>query len=125
MGCFDILHPGHIFHLHAAARMGSVVVGVTMDKSVNKGPGRPVMEEIERMLVVCNLRVVEEVALVKSSLDALKVFKPDIFCLGADYRHRVRKEDRAFCKKHGIKIKFTNEFRMSSTEIYERIRSGQ
>ena len=41
-GCFDLLHIGHIKHLQAARRMGDVlVVTVTPDEHVHKGPGRP------------------------------------------------------------------------------------
>ena len=42
-GCFDLLHIGHIKHLQAARRMGDVlIVTMTPDRYVNKGPGRPV-----------------------------------------------------------------------------------
>ena len=45
-GCFDLLHIGHIRHLQAARRMGDVlVVTVTPDRPVNKGPGRPAFPE--------------------------------------------------------------------------------
>jgi cytidyltransferase-like protein len=45
-GCFDILHYGHVRHLEAARDMGDVlVVTVTPDRFINKGPGRPVFGE--------------------------------------------------------------------------------
>src|ERR1700726_4271037 len=42
-GTFDLLHLGHVRHLEAARRLGDIlVVTVTPDRFVNKGPGRPV-----------------------------------------------------------------------------------
>ncbi|MFA4854916.1 MAG: adenylyltransferase/cytidyltransferase family protein, partial [Candidatus Omnitrophota bacterium] len=42
-GCFDLLHPGHLKHFQAAKNKGDVlVVTLTKDEYVNKGPGRPV-----------------------------------------------------------------------------------
>ena len=42
-GCFDLMHPGHIKHFQAAKKMGDIlVVTITPDKYVDKGPGRPV-----------------------------------------------------------------------------------
>jgi len=41
-GTFDLVHPGHIHHLEEARELGDVmVVTVTAEKFVNKGPGRP------------------------------------------------------------------------------------
>ena len=41
-GTFDLIHPGHIIHLEEAKALGDVlVVTVTDEKHVNKGPGRP------------------------------------------------------------------------------------
>jgi cytidyltransferase-like protein len=45
-GTFDLLHVGHVRHLEAARSLGDVlVVTVTADRFVNKGPGRPVFTE--------------------------------------------------------------------------------
>src|ERR1700761_1767165 len=45
-GPFDLLHLGHARHLEAAKALGDVlVVTVTADRYVNKGPGRPVFTE--------------------------------------------------------------------------------
>ena len=41
-GVFDLLHVGHISYFKSAKKLGSIlVVSVTHDKFVNKGPGRP------------------------------------------------------------------------------------
>src|SRR6516225_5599857 len=45
-GTFDLLHLGHVRHLEAARRLGDILmVTVTADRHVNKGPGRPVFSE--------------------------------------------------------------------------------
>src|SRR5689334_2564325 len=41
-GVFDLLHPGHILYFQAAKKFGDIlVVTITPDQHVNKGPGRP------------------------------------------------------------------------------------
>ena len=41
-GVFDLLHIGHIKHFEEAKKMGDIlVVTITPDQFVNKGPGRP------------------------------------------------------------------------------------
>ena len=45
-GVFDLIHPGHIRHLAAAKKEGDVLmVTVTADPFVRKGPGRPIFNE--------------------------------------------------------------------------------
>ena len=49
-GCFDLLHLGHIRHLQAAKAAGDyLIVTVTPDEFVSKGPGRPVFPLEQRM----------------------------------------------------------------------------
>ena len=49
-GVFDLLHPGHIRHFREAKAQGDcLVVTVTPDRFVNKGPGRPVFTESLRL----------------------------------------------------------------------------
>ncbi|MFM8887578.1 MAG: adenylyltransferase/cytidyltransferase family protein, partial [Chthoniobacterales bacterium] len=48
-GTFDLVHPGHIVHLEDAKKLGDVlVVTVTDEKHVNKGPGRPYFNDALR-----------------------------------------------------------------------------
>src|SRR6266704_777446 len=58
-GCFDVLHVGHVRYLAGARREADVlVVGVNGDASVTrlKGPGRPVLGEDDRAVLVAALR---------------------------------------------------------------------
>ena len=48
-GVFDLLHPGHLRHLARAKELADVlVVSITADRFVNKGPGRPAFTETLR-----------------------------------------------------------------------------
>src|ERR1700688_2143072 len=65
-GCFDMLHVGHVRYLEGARREGDIlVVGVNSDASACalKGPGRPILDEKVRALLVAALRPVDYVLL--------------------------------------------------------------
>jgi D-glycero-beta-D-manno-heptose 1-phosphate adenylyltransferase len=89
-GCFDILHPGHIASLSEAAREADyLVVGLNSDASANKlkGPGRPVMNEESRALMLASLIIVDAVVLFEEDtpLDLIGIIKPDVLVKGGDY----------------------------------------
>ena len=94
-----------------------LVVAVTFDEFVNKGPGRPVFNEGKRMALLRELRCVDVVAGVRSSLEGLQIFMPDIFVKGSEYTDKILDEDRAFCEENGIEIRFTDEQTYSSTAL--------
>ena len=49
-GVFDLIHPGHIIHFEQARKMGDIlVVSVTSEKYVRKGPGRPYFNDEMRL----------------------------------------------------------------------------
>ncbi len=65
-GCFDLLHVGHLRYLQHARTMGDVlVVAINSDKSMAriKEPGRPILDEAERVSLVSALRPVDYVVL--------------------------------------------------------------
>src|SRR5262245_20041449 len=64
--CVDILHVGHIRYLEGARAEGdALIVGVNADSSVCglKGPGRPILDERARALLVAALRSVDYVVI--------------------------------------------------------------
>ncbi len=91
-GVFDVLTPGHVDHLVAAKLAGGenaeLVVSVTADEFVNKGPGRPVHNVRERARALTALRVVDR-TIINMEADAAQlieyVVKPDIYAKGYDY----------------------------------------
>ena len=49
-GVFDLVHPGHIIHFQEAKKLGDIlIVSVTAEKYVRKGPGRPYFNDELRM----------------------------------------------------------------------------
>ena len=48
-GVFDVLHIGHLKHFKEAKEYGDIlIVSITPNKFVNKGPGRPIFNERNR-----------------------------------------------------------------------------
>jgi rfaE bifunctional protein nucleotidyltransferase chain/domain len=89
-GCFDLLHAGHVATLHAARALGDrLVVLLNSDASVRrlKGPGRPVLDELERAAMLRALRCVDEVIVFDEDTPeaALARLAPDVWVKGADY----------------------------------------
>lgn len=117
-GCFDPFHVGHLRHLKAAATYGTrLVVSVTRDAHVNKGPKRPVFQEDDRLEVIKSLRIVDSALLVDNALEALQIVKPDVFVKGSDYRGKIEPAHYEYCLEHGIRIEFTDEPAYSSTKL--------
>ena len=62
-GVFDLLHLGHVRHLEAARAEGTVLmVTVTADAQVHKGPGRPIFGDKLRAEMIAALGYVDWVA---------------------------------------------------------------
>jgi len=121
-GVFDPFHVGHLYHFQACRKLGDVlVIAVTKNGYVHKGKGRPVFDEKERADVIRALAIVDEVILVESSLEALAFVKPTTWCIGSEYRNRVRPDDAQYCRAHGIQIHFTEEKNYSSTKLLSQI----
>ena len=89
-GCFDILHPGHLFSLkQAAAEADYLIVGLNSDASVKKlkGPSRPINNTESRAIVLANLIVVDAVVVFEEEtpLELIKALLPDVMVKGGDY----------------------------------------
>ena len=89
-GCFDILHRGHVEYLHQARAMGdALVVGVNTDASVErlKGPGRPVVSQNDRALILAALESVDAVTLFHEDTPRRLIadLLPDVLVKGGDY----------------------------------------
>ena len=88
-GVFDLLHVGHLNHFEKAKSHGDIlVVSITPDKFVNKGPSRPAFEESVRLEMLASLEIVDFVYLNNgpSSANVIKEFKPEVYCKGPDYK---------------------------------------
>jgi rfaE bifunctional protein nucleotidyltransferase chain/domain len=123
-GCWDVLHVGHVLHLKEAKKLGDyLVVTVTADQYVNKGPNRPAFPIAQRMEMLTALECVDYVAF-NDSLDAvpaIRVIKPDYYVKGCDYigNTSVCAEQEAV-ELCGGQLVCTETEKFSSTEIINK-----
>jgi rfaE bifunctional protein nucleotidyltransferase chain/domain len=128
-GCFDILHVGHIRYLEGARAEGDVlVVGVNGDASVCslKGPGRPILDEDARALLVCALRAVDYVVIFdEPNAEALLAeLHPDVHAKGTDYTMETVPE-RAVADRLGIRVAIVGDAKDHSTrELLQTVRKA-
>lgn len=125
-GCFDLMHPGHIKHFQSAAKVADVlIVTVTQDKFVNKGPGRPVFNEQTRAESIASLECVNYVAINKwpTAIETINLLKPDFYVKGPDYKVRANDvtnniglEEQAVIDNGG-KLHITDDETMSSSKL--------
>lgn len=125
-GIYDLIHPGHVLHLEEARELGDVlVVTLTADKFVNKGPGRPYFKEQLRIRSLAALSCVDYVVLVPftGAVEAIECVRPDIYCKGKEYEDpdfdtegNLPKEIRAV-KRCGGQMRFIGSIKYSSTRL--------
>ena len=119
-GCFDILHDGHLQHLREARAMGDyLVVALTEDAFVNKGPGRPINHWPERADLLRELRCVDAVIMARNACEAIRSVRPKIFVKGIDYSlgDKFTEDVPGACKEVGAELRFTSAPKQSAKEI--------
>lgn len=127
-GVFDLIHPGHIRHLTSAKKYGDIlVITVTADKYIKKGPGRPVFQEALRAEVLSCLNMVDFAAILnsESAVEAIKALKPDYYVKGPDYKNRKKRsnipqkliDETQALEESGGKIVFTDDLVFSSSKL--------
>ncbi len=120
-GCFDIFHAGHVRHLAAARRLGDrLVVALTVDEAVNKGPGMPLNPWEERAEVLRACRHVDEVVRSRGAEAAIYIVRPQVFVKGIDYSGRALQGVVAACRAVGAEFVTTSTDKMGSGEIFRR-----
>jgi len=125
-GVFDLLHIGHINHFESSKKKGEIlVISVTPDRYVNKGPNRPAFSENLRLKALASLEIVDYVVLNNSAnaISAIKYIKPDYYSKGKDYKNtnddltgKINEESR-LVKKLGGKFLITENQLYSSSKI--------
>ncbi len=90
-GVFDVIHPGHVYTLRAAAALGDVlVVVVARDSTVERNKGRPPLHgEDLRLMLVSALKPVDIAVLGSTGdiMDTVELVRPDVIALGYDQIH--------------------------------------
>ena len=124
-GCFDLMHIGHIKYFQASKKMGDIlIVTVTPDIYVDKGPGRPVFNQDLRAESIAALECVDYVDVNKwpTAEETLRLLRPDIYIKGQEFEKledktgKIQKEYEII-KEIGAEIRFTHEIVFSSTKL--------
>jgi rfaE bifunctional protein nucleotidyltransferase chain/domain len=118
-GCFDILHVGHVRYLEGARRLGDVlVVALNSDASVRKlkGPGRPILNEHERVALVSALRCVDHVVVFDEPdvRGILQTLRPAVHAKGTDYTEATVPE-RDHVAAYGGQVRIAGDAKDHST----------
>ncbi len=104
-GVFDLLHPGHVYFLAEAKRLGDeLVVVVARDSTARKFKHEPITSEASRVQLVESLKPVDRAILGHeggSIYDILEEIRPDIIVLGFDQIHNEEKILEE-CRKRGL-----------------------
>ncbi len=132
-GCFDLLHIGHIRYFRQARAMGDVlVVTVSPDRYVDKGPHRPAFDEQLRAEAVGSLDAVDFVAVNAwpTAEPTLELLRPDVYVKGSDFKSveadatgKLAREAEV-CRELGITLRFTEDMVFSSTNLINRFFSA-
>ena len=124
-GVFDPLHIGHIRHFQQAKKLGDVlVVTVTPDRHVNKGPHRPVFTQDLRAEAVAALECVDFVAINRwpMAVEAIRALRPDVFVKGSEFQGRKDRTgaiplEEAAVTAVGGRIAFTEDLTFSASNL--------
>lgn len=127
-GCFDIVHPGHIRYLESARQLADVlIVSLTGDALMEKGPDRPFIPQALRAENLAALEFVDWVVIDPhpTACEILELIKPDVYVKGREYARssdpRFLRE-REIVQRHGGRVVFSSgDVVFSSTRLLESI----
>ncbi len=125
-GVFDLFHYGHLTYLRDAKKKGDLlVVTVTGDDYVNKGPGRPRFSEQKRAEMLSALSIVDYVAINQSqtAVNIIECIRPNYYVKGPDYSDAAKDisggilSESDACLRCGCKLVITAGPSESSSEL--------
>jgi rfaE bifunctional protein nucleotidyltransferase chain/domain len=128
-GVFDVLHAGHLKYFESAKKFGDkLIVTLTSDRYVNKGPGRPYFAETVRANMIAALEVIDFVTIsdFPVAVNALEKLKPHFYVKGPDYRDMTKDvtggiyAEEVAVEKGGGKLVFTEDEVFSSSTLVNR-----
>lgn len=132
-GVFDLLHIGHIRHLEQAKRMGDVlVVTLTPDRYVDKGPHRPAFTETLRAEALASLSCVDHVAINEwpTAEETLRLLRPHYYVKGSEFKivssdmtGKIGREEQT-AAEIGTTVAFTEDIVFSSSNLINRYLSN-
>ena len=103
-GVFDLLHPGHLYFLREARKLGDELwVVVARDSTARRFKHEPIMPERSRLEMVEALKPVDRAVLGNEGniYEILGDIRPDVVALGFDQAHQ---EERILeeCRRRGL-----------------------
>ncbi len=125
-GTFDLLHPGHIVHFEEARALGDVlVVTLTGERHVNKGPGRPFFNDQLRARWLAALACVDYVVVVPfpAAVEAIECVRANVYCKGREYADPSTDvtgniaDDVAAVARVGGEVRYVGSVVFSSTRL--------
>ncbi len=125
-GCFDLAHHGHLIHFEEAKEYCDyLVVSITADGFVKKGPGRPLLDQQARAHFLASLAPVDAVIICNEStaLSAIQFIKPNFYFKGPDYLDQsddvtgMIKLEEVEVTKFGGSLICTTGKKLSSTQL--------
>ncbi|MFX1257174.1 MAG: adenylyltransferase/cytidyltransferase family protein [Promethearchaeota archaeon] len=129
-GTFDILHPGHIFLINEASKIGDVYVIVATDKNRRLYSGEaPIVPEEQRLEVIKSIKNVKSAKLGRHDNDTLKTVEeinPDVILLGPNQKFSVERLKNALKMKGmgHIKVKrlkkYYDKFKLHSSSLIKK-----
>ncbi len=129
-GVFDAIHIGHIEYFKEAKSMvDKLIVSVTSDRYVNKGPGKPIFNLRKRVKVLESIKYIDKVVEsdYPTAVQNIKNIKPNFYIKGKDYKNLdedVSKNlllEKKEVIKYGGKLLFTNSELHSSSAIANNV----
>lgn len=127
-GCFDLLHPGHLYFLQEAAKLGDALfVALNSDASVRalKGPHRPIQSESERAFALSALACVHTVVVFDEPrlVSEITALRPDLYAKAGDYTlASLDPAERSALEQAGAEIRFLPFLpNFSTTALLKRI----
>ncbi|MBL94260.1 MAG: cytidyltransferase [Magnetovibrio sp.] len=125
-GVFDLVHIGHVRHFQLARKEGDLlIVTLSTEMHVNKGPGRPVFNDGLRAEMLAALEQVDWIAISPdpSAERVIEVIQPTVYVKGSDYADpasdvtgKLEQEKKAV-EKHGGRMVITRDITFSSSSL--------
>jgi rfaE bifunctional protein nucleotidyltransferase chain/domain len=132
-GVFDLLHPGHFQHFKEASNLADfLIVSITADAFVNKGPGRPLFSSEIRANTLAELEMIDYVIISEqtNAETVINLIKPNYYVKGLEYSSpeddvtgMIVKEKTAIESYGGI-IHFTGGMTSSSSLLINKFYSS-
>ena len=98
-GVFDILHVGHVAYFEEIKKYSQIlIISVTDDEFINKGPGRPMFKIKERVKMLTQLDLVDYITISKSETaeKVIKEIKPNFYAKGQDYKIKKKRHIKKY-----------------------------